>query len=170
MHDQLVRPKPLLAQKGLQYNPHKALTWLGSGCGSIGKAVASDTRGMRFETSHCQNLYWTLVFCQMYWKDENKEKRGREWPNNFLQKSIDLIKLDHLRPLVQRSEVNQLNGVSAFRSRLFSLDLEGWPLGCWSPRPDRRLRIFFQRRVCEDPRLEGGLVDLLWLRKRLKRH
>ena len=31
-------------------------TALGSGCGSVGRAVASDTRGPRFESSHWQNL------------------------------------------------------------------------------------------------------------------
>ena len=25
-------------------------------------------------------IYWTIVYYQLYWKDENKEKRGREWP------------------------------------------------------------------------------------------
>ena len=25
-------------------------------------------------------IYWIFVYCQLYWKDENKEKRGREWP------------------------------------------------------------------------------------------
>ena len=25
-------------------------------------------------------IYWTFIYCQLYWKDENKEKRGREWP------------------------------------------------------------------------------------------
>ena len=30
---------------------------LGSGCGSVGRAVASDTRGPWFESSHGQNLY-----------------------------------------------------------------------------------------------------------------
>ena len=29
---------------------------LGSGCGSVGRAVTSDTRGPRFESSHRQNL------------------------------------------------------------------------------------------------------------------
>ena len=28
----------------------------GSGCGSVGRAVASNTRGLRFESSHWQNL------------------------------------------------------------------------------------------------------------------
>ena len=30
-------------------------------------------------------IYWTLVYSQLYWKDENKDKRGREWPI-FLKK------------------------------------------------------------------------------------
>ena len=28
-----------------------------SGCGSVGRVVASDTRGLRFESSDWQNLY-----------------------------------------------------------------------------------------------------------------
>ena len=31
-----------------------------SGCGSVGRAVASATRGLRFKSSHQQNLYWTF--------------------------------------------------------------------------------------------------------------
>ena len=34
-----------------------AITTFGSGCGSVGRAVASNTRGMQFESSHWQNLY-----------------------------------------------------------------------------------------------------------------
>ena len=30
-------------------------------------------------------IEWTLVYCELYWKDKNKEKRGREWP--ILKKS-----------------------------------------------------------------------------------
>ena len=45
---------------------------LGSGCGSVGRAVASDTRGPPFESS----LRQTLCFCQLYWKVENKEKEA----------------------------------------------------------------------------------------------
>ena len=25
-------------------------------------------------------IYWTFVYRQLYWKDENKDKRGRKWP------------------------------------------------------------------------------------------
>ena len=47
----------------------------GSGCGAVGRAVAYDTRGPRFESSHRQlllNIYLLLTVCR---KDENKEKR-----------------------------------------------------------------------------------------------
>ena len=26
------------------------------------------------------NFMLNIVYCQLYWRDENKEKRGREWP------------------------------------------------------------------------------------------
>ena len=55
----------------------------GSGCGSVGRAVASDSRGLLFESSHRQKIIYILNICLLstvYWKDENKEKRGREWP------------------------------------------------------------------------------------------
>ena len=40
-----------------------------SGCGSVGRAVASDTRDLQFESSHCHILF--IMRCI-----ENKEKRG----------------------------------------------------------------------------------------------
>ena len=54
--------------------------WLeGSGCGSVGRAVASSTRGLRFESSHRQKfiyLYWTFVYCQLcIGKTKIKKKR-----------------------------------------------------------------------------------------------
>ena len=51
----------------------------GSGGGSVGRAVVSDSRGPRFESSHQQKIILN-IYCQLYSKDENKEKRGREWP------------------------------------------------------------------------------------------
>ena len=48
------------------------------------RVVVSDTRGPQFESGHRQNLYRTFVYSQLYVKDENKEKRGQEWP--FFQK------------------------------------------------------------------------------------
>ena len=35
---------------------------IGSGCVSVGRAVASNTRGLQFKFSHRQIFYWTLLF------------------------------------------------------------------------------------------------------------
>ena len=53
------------------------ITAAGSGCGSVGRGVASETRGPRFESSHRQKCIFILNICLMstvFWKDENKEK------------------------------------------------------------------------------------------------
>ena len=58
----------------------------GSGCGAVGRAVASDTRGHGFESSHQQlllNIYLLLTVCR---KDKNKEKETGNGP--FFQKKI----------------------------------------------------------------------------------
>ena len=39
--------------------------FLGSGCGSVGRAVAFDTRGPRFESSHRQKFILN-IYCQLY--------------------------------------------------------------------------------------------------------
>ena len=52
----------------------------GSGCGAVGRVVASDTRGPGFESSHRQlllNIYLLLTVCR---KDENKEKEAGNGP------------------------------------------------------------------------------------------
>ena len=62
---------------------------LGSGCGAVGRAVASNTRGPGFESSHRQlllNIYLLLTVCR---KDENKEKEAGNGP--FLKKSIEIL-------------------------------------------------------------------------------
>ena len=56
--------------------------FVGSGCGSVGRAVASDSRGPRFKFGHQQNFIWN-IYCQLFWKDENKEKEAGNGP--FLQ-------------------------------------------------------------------------------------
>ena len=45
---------------------------LGSGCGSVGSAVASNTRGPQFDSSHRQTfiMYIFIVNC---WRGKNKE-------------------------------------------------------------------------------------------------
>ena len=42
---------------------------MGSGCGTVGRAVGSDTRGNRFET-----------ISQYFYKKKKYRKRGQEWP------------------------------------------------------------------------------------------
>ena len=46
---------------------------LGSGCGSVGRAVASYSRGLRFKSSLWQNLYCTFVYYIGKTKIKNKE-------------------------------------------------------------------------------------------------
>ena len=56
---------------------------MGSGCGAVGRAVAYDTRGPRFESSHRQlllNIYLLLTVCR---KDENKEKEAGNGPSFY---------------------------------------------------------------------------------------
>ena len=39
---------------------YKRIIWAGSGCGSVGRAVTSDTRGPQFESSHRQMFIWDI--------------------------------------------------------------------------------------------------------------
>ena len=54
------------------------INW-GSGCGSVGRAVTTDSRCPWFKSSH-RPKFILNVYYQLYWKDKNKEKRGRKWP------------------------------------------------------------------------------------------
>ena len=51
----------------------------GGGCGTVGRAVASNTRVLQFESSHRQFYLLSTVLNKLFIKDENKEKRGWEW-------------------------------------------------------------------------------------------
>ena len=61
-----------------------------SGGGSVGRAVASDSRGPRFESSHRQKFILN-IYCQLSWKDENKEKEAGNGP--FKKKSSFLVSM-----------------------------------------------------------------------------
>ena len=43
---------------------------MGSGCGSVGKVVASNSRGPRFEYSLWQNLYLSFTVNCAYWRNK----------------------------------------------------------------------------------------------------
>ena len=61
-----------------------SLSLLGTGCGAVSRAVASDTRNSRFKSSHWQTLYYLLT---VYCIEKTKRKRGREWPISFLKRT-----------------------------------------------------------------------------------
>ena len=55
---------------------------MGSGCGSVGRAVVSNTKGPRFKSSHQKKIF-TLNICLLstvFCKDENKEKEAGDGP------------------------------------------------------------------------------------------
>ena len=64
--------------------------YVGQWCGSVGRAVASNSIGPRFECSHQQNLYRNLLSTEL--KRRKLRKRGREWPI-FLKKRDPYIKI-----------------------------------------------------------------------------
>ena len=41
---------------------NKIIPIMGSGCGSVGRTVASNTRDLRFETRHWQNLIYQFIY------------------------------------------------------------------------------------------------------------
>ena len=65
---------------------------MGSGCGSVGRLVTSDTRSPRFESSHqlnsIQNMFLRLGNCS---KVENKEK---EVGNGPLEKTTFIAQIE----------------------------------------------------------------------------
>ena len=53
---------------------------MGNGCGSVGWGVTSKTRKPRFRSRQLKTFIWNIyLYSQLYWKDENKEKRWWEW-------------------------------------------------------------------------------------------
>ena len=49
------------------------------GCSSVGRVVASNSRGLQFKSSHQQKIILN-IYCQLYGKDENKEKEAGNGP------------------------------------------------------------------------------------------
>ena len=52
---------------------------MGSGCGSVGRAVASNTRGAQLESSYHQSLIMNILTVT-YRTEENKEKEAGNGP------------------------------------------------------------------------------------------
>ena len=53
---------------------------MGSGFGTVGRVVASDTRKPQFESSHRQNFVLNMCLLSTVLKRRKLRKRGREWP------------------------------------------------------------------------------------------
>ena len=66
------------------------------GCGSVGWAVASNTLGPRFDSKSSAKFILSNAYCQLYWKDENKEKRGRECDNlkSIIMMTIGIVEVN----------------------------------------------------------------------------
>ena len=65
-------PYPIIAKKATQ-------DFLIRDSGSVGRAVASDSRGSWFKSSHRQKFI-SNIYVQLFWKDENKEKEAGNGP------------------------------------------------------------------------------------------
>ena len=65
----------------------------GSGWGSVGRAVASDTRGLQFESSHWQNLL-NICLLSIFWIAENIEKDAGNGP--FLKKIFGKLEITNV--------------------------------------------------------------------------
>ena len=65
------KPKNVLAPNKLKIES------INSGCGSVGRAVASDTRDPQFESGHWQNFIYPMYNR----KDKNKEKEAGNGPS-----------------------------------------------------------------------------------------
>ena len=85
-------PKSVVTNR-LWYN---GLTWRtmwgwGSGCGSVGRAVASNQRSaVRIQSSAKIYLYLTFVYCQLcIEKTIINKKRGRGWPIFFKKRKAN---------------------------------------------------------------------------------
>ena len=71
---------------------------MASGCGSVGRAVASNSRGPRFESSHRQKFILN-IYCQLYRKDENKKKEAEigAFKKKHFARSVNVLCETHTR-------------------------------------------------------------------------
>ena len=66
------------------FNSNKA-RFTGIGCATVGRTVASDTRGPWFESSHQQCFIMKILLLTV--EKTKKEKRGRKWPSKTRKES-----------------------------------------------------------------------------------
>ena len=79
---------------------------MGSGCGSVGRAVASVTRGPWFESSHPQTLIWTFIcLLSIVLKRRNKEKEAGNGPYMKRNRRVLNLKTIHDPYIVDYEEL-----------------------------------------------------------------
>ena len=84
---------------------------MGSGCDSVGRAVASSSRGPEFESSHRQKFI-SNINCQLFWKDENKEKEAGNGPF-FCKKKLLMTKPSWRRSKEFNRDFSRSNPIKA---------------------------------------------------------
>ena len=65
--------------------------FIGSGCGSVGRAVATNTRGLRFKSSHLQKFIYILSTVNCVLKRRKKEKEAWHILKNFIASNLGLV-------------------------------------------------------------------------------
>ena len=114
------------------------IVFWGSGCGSVGRAVAFDTRGLRVESSHRRIFKEQLftVYCIEKTKINKKRPRMAHWKTIsriFTQKVCNSFKIIVYKKWVVRFAVDRdLNGVTTAMTKkigtTFNGKLELWPV------------------------------------------
>ena len=104
----------------------------GSGCGSVGRAVAFDSRGPWFDSSHRQNLIEHLsvnLFANLFIINEHLVKHCRRSmylhhclltnpPNTILRNLLSLCALWHLLKVDWEGQINWLDSCVTYPSSL----------------------------------------------------
>ena len=81
------------------FSPIRHLVSVESGCGSIGRVVAFDTRGLRFDSSHRQNFIEQSSIINCIEKTKlNKKRPGMA--HFFLKKMLKLLFVGYIRRII----------------------------------------------------------------------
>ena len=71
----------------------------GNSSGSVERAVASDTRGPQFESSHWQTLKLNMFLLLSVGKTKIKKKKKKPWITQLLDIASNVLKMGHSLPL-----------------------------------------------------------------------
>ena len=97
---------------------------MGSGCGSVGRAVAFDTRGPRFDSSHRKNFIEHLFIINCIEKTKiNKKRLGMAHfkKKKTLRHTYDIVKHNGSPGLVIGEETRFLKVVVSYPSTVYRM-------------------------------------------------